>query len=67
MSKPVAKSLHTVTVLVKLAQYLMHHRIMNDPNDALDEALEVLDLDFKPDPYGLADAARKQLLAGATK
>lgn len=50
--KDVAKSLHTVTVLVQVAR-------ANGGN--LDLAMTILGLAGRPDPYGLKAAALKQL------
>jgi hypothetical protein len=62
MSKPIAKSLHTVTVLVRVAKAIA-------PTEGLDFtsvaavklAAQVLGLDNMPDTYGLIDQALKQL------
>ena len=51
MIKPVAKSLHTVTVIVQVARAM----------GSLPMALSILGLAGRPDPYGLAAAAAKQL------
>ena len=52
MTKPLPKSLHTVTVLAKLARHLSV-----DPA----EILAALGYSEDADPYGLTAAARKQL------
>lgn len=64
MKKPLAKSLHTITVLVNVARIMRN----NDRTGTAQswtayvyEALVALGLDDKPDVYGLADAAIKQL------
>ena len=54
--KPVAKSLHTITVIQQVTQYIIE-REMLDPAFALDKALEVLGLAGRDDPYGLAAKA----------
>lgn len=70
-AKPIAKSLHTVTVLVQVARAM--RGTVRLPLDVLADnvqaqaaylaaALDVLELADKPDTYGLADAALKQLL-----
>ena len=63
MSKPLAKSLHTVTVLVRVAKAL--HERRTNPRDttghALALALDILGLSGMPDTYGLVAAAIKQL------
>lgn len=60
--KPVAKSLHTVTVIVQVAR--LHQRLNNETRDsAVTSAMIALGLHDRPDPYGLRDAALKQLQA----
>jgi hypothetical protein len=60
--KPIPKSLHTVTVLVKMA--LMF--IERGAADPVGLALDTLGYDeFGQDIYGLAEQARKQLKAMA--
>ena len=60
MTKPLAKSLHTVTVLVRVA--LNAKRITPMANDcAITAALDILGLTGQPDSYGLALQAEKQL------
>ena len=61
MSKPLAKSLHTVTVLVRVAKLLLKHDLAYSPVEAVAGALASLGLDTMPDTYGLAAAALKQL------
>ncbi len=64
-AKPVPKSLHTVTVILQVARL----RIQQDPDllptDAIRLATVTLGLAEREDPYGLAAAALKQLIAGA--
>lgn len=57
--KPVAKSLHTVTVIVQVARLYMANG--NKRDEALAQAMETLGLAGRDDPYGLAAAALKQL------
>jgi hypothetical protein len=58
--KPVAKSLHTITVIVQVAK--LHQQRFNETKEsALTSALIVLGLNDRADPYGLAAAAAKQL------
>jgi hypothetical protein len=66
MNKPLAKSLHTVTVLVRVAKlHLSHRRLMGSAAEAhayaVGQALETLGLSDMPDSYGLVQAAIKQL------
>ncbi|ESY41997.1 hypothetical protein X747_14405 [Mesorhizobium sp. LNJC384A00] len=63
MSKPVAKSLHTVSALVNVARYFLGDKT-RDPDRAIGCAVYALKLDGKPDPYGLIAIARKQLDKG---
>ena len=64
MSKPLAKSLHTVTVLVRVALNEKSTYPANAPmlnGHAVCAALAVLGLTNQPDSYGLAEQAIKQL------
>jgi len=62
MNKPLAKSLHTVTVLVRVAQDIMARGEPNLPAFvAVHAAVELLGLYDLPDTYGLKWAAVKQL------
>ena len=56
------KSLHTVTVLVRVAKAVADYEGI-DPLSykAMDLALAILGLDNMPDTYGLVTAALKQL------
>ena len=54
---PVAKSLHTLTVLQQVANVMRQHAGYNDPETALLAALDALGLAGRPDPYGLRDRA----------
>jgi hypothetical protein len=62
MPKPLAKSLHTVTVLVRATKAIADYEGIA-PTDAraIDLALAVLGLDDMPDDYGLVTQATKQL------
>lgn len=61
MNKPLAKSLHTVTVLVRVARLLLKRDLAYSNPEAIAGALQVLGLDDMPDTYGLAAQALKQL------
>jgi hypothetical protein len=66
MTKPLAKSLHTITVLVNVARHLEATAATIAVPSAgwpgyVTQATRLLGLDDKPDVYGLADAAIKQL------
>ena len=76
MSKPLAKSLHTVTVLVRVAKLHLPSAPFAGGNNyrdirsfshaercamAVAEAMETLGLSGMPDTYGLVAAAIKQL------
>ena len=59
-TKPIPKSLHTVTVFVKLVKHFSE--VDDQPlEDALDSLLSLLGYDEKNDPHGLVKAACKQL------
>jgi hypothetical protein len=58
--KPLAKSLHTVTVLVRVALNEKHNTTMSNGH-AVCAALAILGLTEQPDSYGLAEQAIKQL------
>lgn len=53
---PIAKSLHTLTVLQQVAKLYRRHFIM-EPAAAIDAAMTTLGLAGRPDPYGLRDRA----------
>jgi hypothetical protein len=61
--KPVAKSLHTITVIVQVARMHLSGRELTAGNKdiAITVALNILGLAGRADPYGLAAIARKQL------
>lgn len=63
MTKPLAKSLHTVTVLVNVAQMCRNADKVGGLSWAayVYDALVALNLHDKPDTYGLAEQAIKQL------
>lgn len=61
MNKPLAKSLHTVSVLVKLSRFIQEATSLKDNEASLKAALVVLGYDTSADPHGLAEAALKQL------
>ena len=60
MTKPLAKSLHTVTVLVRVALNVKRNSPMANDR-AVIFALDILGLTGQPDSYGLAEQAIKQL------
>jgi hypothetical protein len=61
-AKPLAKSLHTVTVLVRVAHEVRNRQFPPLPTDsAVTRALDILGLTGQPDSYGLALQAEKQL------
>ena len=60
--KPLAKSLHTVTVLVRVALEVRNRQFPPlATDDAVTRALDILGLTGQPDSYGLALQAEKQL------
>lgn len=63
MNKPLAKSLHTVTVLVRVAQGLFDRGIAQDKTEALGKAIAMLGLidQAANDQYDLIGQALKQL------
>jgi hypothetical protein len=71
MTRNLAKSLHTVTVLARLAQHLVDtHLSMTIGSQctyrAVDKACEILGLADMPDVYQLKQAAAKQVRIGST-
>lgn len=63
MTQQLAKSLHTVSVLVNVTKYLMELRgIPAEP--ALGDAVELLKLSDKDDVYNLKATALRQLNKG---
>lgn len=65
-STPVAKSLHTLTVLQQVADMLRRHAGINAPEAALEAAMGELGLAGRPDPYGLQARALALLEARAS-
>lgn len=59
-TKPIAKSLHTITVIVQVAEHLMANENYL-PQAAVFKAMIVLGLDGRDDPYHLRNAAMKAL------
>ena len=63
MTKPLAKSLHTITVLVRVTKAIADYEgLAYSDAKAMALALSVLGLDAMPDAYRLTDAATKQLI-----
>lgn len=66
MSKPIAKSLHTVTVLVRIAALHLNRIGPDKPETramlAVSYALDTLGLNTMPDDHGLIAQAVKQLI-----
>lgn len=60
-AKPVAKSLHTITVIQQIAQLHRENALLAGNHYskamAVQCAMETLGLANRPDPYGLADKA----------
>lgn len=68
MANNLPKSLHTVTVLVNVARYVLKHgpcAAMKSRAEAVEDALEILGYSRSADTYALAAAAIKQLGKGA--
>lgn len=63
-TKPIPKSLHTVTVFVRIAKDVMRRHQGCDARAALIVAQVMLGLEEAPDVYELTKAALKQLEAG---
>lgn len=58
-TRPLAKSLHTITALQRVALYLASRPGSNlNSEQAIEGALDVLGYGGAPDPYGLASRAR---------
>lgn len=57
--KPIAKSLHTVSVLVNVSRHLMLAGLTTQR--AVEQACVILELEGKPDVYDLKGQALKQL------
>lgn len=57
---PVAKSLHTVTVIMQVAKlHQSQAAIGGTAESAIDSAMQTLGLAGRPDPYSLRDKALK--------
>lgn len=56
-----AKSLHTVTVLIRVAQHLLAASDIDGPENAVQEAARILGYEGAPDPYGLVAKATAQM------
>ena len=61
MNKPLPKSLHTVTVLVRMARLIEQYEPNIPWSEAVATVLIEMGLNDKPDTYGLKQAALKQL------
>lgn len=61
MTKPLAKSLHTVTVLVRVALDIQSRQPELSSFGAVHAALDVLGLGHMPDDYALATQAANQI------
>lgn len=61
MTKPIAKSLHTITVLVRVARDIKARHPERDTFSAVYAALDLLGLGDMPDDHGLVSATLKQL------
>jgi hypothetical protein len=61
MNKPLPKSLHTVTVLVRVARDIQTRQPELSSFGAVHAALDILGLSDMPDDYALATQAAKQL------
>tara|TARA_R110000868_G_scaffold63352_3_gene191323 strand:- start:1159 stop:1344 length:186 start_codon:yes stop_codon:yes gene_type:complete len=59
--KPIAKSLHTITVIVQVATMLRKNNLADSIDGAVALALEALELSGKPDVYGLTARATKSV------
>lgn len=55
-TKAIAKSLHTITVLQQVCTFLLTDNTMSRP-DAMAQAMQILGLSGRPDPYGLEEKA----------
>lgn len=59
--KPIAKSLHTISVIVQVSRFIRDNDLSLTREQALEDAIVALELNGKPDVYGLKSAALKQL------
>jgi hypothetical protein len=64
--KQIPKSLHTITVIVRLARFCKGVTVFGDDLNrrAVAYAMDLLGYKDAPDPYGLAAAALAQLESG---
>jgi hypothetical protein len=62
--KPIPKSLHTVTVLRRVASHIADTEELL-PEDCLQQALDVLGLSDLEDCYGLVQQAKAQIIRAA--
>lgn len=65
-TKTLAKSLHTVTVLVNVARLVLRDN-GGSAEEAVADALQVLGYEGALDPYGLASAAAATLIKETSK
>jgi len=59
--KPIAKSLHTITVIAQVATMIRTTNSADSIDGAVEMALQILGLAGKPDVYGLAAKAVKSV------
>jgi hypothetical protein len=62
-ARPVPKSLHTVTVILKLARTAMLVERPDTPEHCIAWAFRFLGYEGAPDPHGITEAALKALRA----
>lgn len=61
--KPIPKSLHTVTVLRRVATHIANvEGLLPEDDDCLQQALYVLGLSYLEDSYGLVQQAKTQII-----
>lgn len=65
-TRPVAKALHTITVLVQVAKHVMRTE-GKTAKPAMQAAMTILGLNDRPDPHELAATALKQLPTATRK
>lgn len=66
-TKAVAKSLHTLTVIFQVARLIQTREGSPVAADAaIEEAMTILELAGRPDPYGLRDRALAHVIAAAS-
>ena len=61
-AKPLPKSLHTVTAIVRVARFIYNEGCPSRP-EAIADAIDILGYRGAADPYGLAAASLKQMTA----